>query len=188
MSYLVLTLCVLIVVALASAYLARHMARGTGLPAGQLLYGDTGFPVGKVSPVIRDVAGVRQERPLRSERYGLVGRPDYLVRTADGIVPVEAKSTACPVGGRPYASHVMQLVAYCLLVEDVLGEAVPYGIIKYRDREVRVGYTPELATSLVALVGEMREAAEAAEVHRSHEDVRRCVGCSMRDVCAEPLA
>jgi len=34
----------------------------------------------------------------------------------------------------------------------------------------------------------MRAARDAGEVHRSHEDPRRCAGCSMRDVCTESLA
>jgi CRISPR-associated exonuclease Cas4 len=103
-------------------------------------------------------------------------------------VPVEAKSAAVPPDGRPRDSHVAQLAAYCLLVEDVLGATVPYGLIKYRDREVRVEYTPELKEHALALIDEMNDAAFAEEVHRSHEDPRRCAGCSLRDVCTESLA
>ena len=86
----------------------------------------------------------------------------------------------------------MQLAAYCLLVEDVLGAAVPYGLVKYRDREVRVEYTPELRGHALALIEEMEADASASaageEVHRSHDDPRRCAGCSLRDVCTESLA
>ena len=119
---------------------------------------------------------------------GLVGRPDYLIEAEGGVVPVEIKSTACPADGRPYDSHVAQLAAYCLLVEDVLGEPVPFGVIRYRDREVRVEYTDELREHALALLEEMRAARDAEEVHRSHDDPRRCAGCSMRDVCTEALA
>ncbi len=51
------------------------------------------------------------ERPLRSRRYGLVGRPDYLVQTCDGgksfVVPVEVKSRRRP--SQPSANHTLQL-------------------------------------------------------------------------------
>jgi CRISPR-associated exonuclease Cas4 len=186
--WLTLLLCLLIFAAATAATAARREARQTGLPAGALLYSDTGRPVGRIAPTEVGAEGVRQERPLVSSSHGLVGRPDYLIEAEDGVVPVEIKSTACPAGGRPFDSHVAQLAAYCLLVEDVLGEPVPFGVIRYRDREVRVEYTDELRGDALALLEEMRAARDAEEVHRSHDDTRRCAGCSMRDVCTESLA
>jgi CRISPR-associated exonuclease Cas4 len=73
----------------------------------------------------------------------------------------------------------------------VLGVTVPYGMVKYRDREVRVEYTAELREHALALIEEMQDDMDAAasgdEVHRSHDDPRRCAGCSLRDVCTESL-
>jgi CRISPR-associated exonuclease Cas4 len=179
---------VLLVIALI-AHLAAHSAAGrTGLPAGQLIYSDTGYAVGSIGPVTTNEQGEKQERPLTSEHYGLSGRPDYLVRTRDGIVPVEAKSTKCPANGRAYDSHIFQLAAYCLLVEDVIGADVPYGIIRYADAEIIIDYTAELRDELIELLGEMRQARNAEEVHRSHSEARRCSRCSMREICYEALA
>jgi CRISPR-associated exonuclease Cas4 len=186
--WLVVILLALLLTALSARVAAGRAEGRTGLPAGKLLYSDTGFPVGEVGTIEVDERGARQERPLRSLRYGLVGRPDYLVRVREGVVPVEAKSARCPPDGRPRDSHVMQLAAYCLLAEDALGARVPYGIIRYSDREVRVEYTNELREELLALVGEMREARAAEEVHRSHDEARRCANCSMREICDEALA
>jgi CRISPR-associated exonuclease Cas4 len=188
MNFLYLALVLLLVLALVARVYARSGARRAGLPRGQVIYSDTGFPVGRIAPVSLNQEGERQEKPLRSERFGLVGRPDYLVRTDEGIVPVEAKSTACPSNGVPYDSHVMQLAAYCLLVEDATGADVPFGVIRYRDRQLRVDYTDELRDALLALLAEMREARQAEEVHRSHEEARRCAGCSYREICDESLA
>jgi CRISPR-associated exonuclease Cas4 len=188
MSYLVAALLILLVTALAAYVAARRTAARTRLPRGELIYSDTGFPVGKIAPVGRDREGVKQEKPLISRRYGLIGRPDYLVQTDEGIIPVEAKSARSPAGGRAYDSHVFQLAAYCLLVEDVLGAEIPHGIIRYADREVLIDYTPELREDLLALLEEMREARLAEEVHRDHEDARRCSGCGLREVCVESLA
>jgi len=74
----------------------------SGLPPGRLIYVDTG-------------AWNRCERSLFSNEHRLTGRPDYLVTGREGIVPVEVKSGAAPAA--PYAAHVLQLAAYCLLVE-----------------------------------------------------------------------
>ncbi|HKC66102.1 MAG TPA: CRISPR-associated protein Cas4 [Pyrinomonadaceae bacterium] len=188
MIYILVIIVILLVIALSSIVAARKAASRSGLPSGQLIYSDTGYPTGRVSRVITNEQGVKQERPLVSRRYGLTGRPDYLVRTSEGIVPVEAKSTKCPAGGRAYDSHVMQLAAYCLLVEDVLDARVPYGIIRYADEEVVVDYSIELRDELIALLEEMKEAREASDVHRNHRDARRCSRCSMREICEEALA
>lgn len=186
--YLSVAFLILVAVAVAARIVARSRARRAGLPRGSLIYGDTGAPVGRVAPVTLGEDGERQERPLVSRRHGLTGRPDYLVRTREGVVPVEAKSTRRPASGVPYDSHLMQLAAYCLLVEDQLGEPVPYGVVRYRDGEVRVDYTPDLRAALLELLGEMREARDAEEVHRSHEEPPRCAACSYRDACDESLA
>lgn len=187
---LALLFCLLAAAALARAAAARE-SRRAGLPSGSLLYSDTGRPVGRVAPAEVGRDEKKQERPLLSHALGLVGRPDYLVEAEGGVVPVEAKSSACPPGGRPYDSHVAQLAAYCLLVEEVLGATVPYGVVKYRDREVRVEYTDELRGHALALIEEMKRdmgaSADGEEVHRSHDDPRRCSGCSLRDVCTESL-
>jgi CRISPR-associated exonuclease Cas4 len=191
MIWLAAMVCVLVVAAALARAAAGRESKRSGLPAGALLYSDTGHPVGRVAPAEPGRDGKKQERPLVSETLRLIGRPDYLIEAEGGVVPVEVKSTASPAGGRPYDSHLAQLAAYCLLVEDVLGARVPYGLVKYRDREVRVENTAELRGRALALIEEMNEemaaAASGEEVHRSHDDPRRCAGCSLRDVCTESL-
>jgi len=60
---------------------------------------------------------------LHSTRYGLVGRPDQLVRVGRMLIPVEQK----PSARRIHQSHVLQLAAQCLLVHEVYGIRPPYG-------------------------------------------------------------
>jgi CRISPR-associated exonuclease Cas4 len=188
MNFLWLIFVVLLVVAACAWVAARRGARRAGLPGGRVVYSDTGAPVGRIAPVTLNERGERQEKPLLSHRHGLVGRPDYLVETEDGVVPVEAKSTKCPADGVPYESHVMQLACYCLLVEETTGAGVPFGVIRYRDRQLRVDFTDELREDLLALLGEMREARRAGDVHRSHDETARCAACSYREICVESLA
>jgi CRISPR-associated exonuclease Cas4 len=96
-----------------------------------------------------DVGAIYQQPSLVSAQYGLSGRPDYLVRVDCGVVPVELKSGKSPRSGRPYDGHLFQLVAYCLLVEDVCQAFVPYGVIEYEDRSIRVEYNSALRKSLL---------------------------------------
>lgn len=171
-------LALLIIVLLASALIVRSAALGvrarTALPAGKILYSDT----------------IREERSsetLISWQHGLKGRPDYLVETTEGIVPIEIKSTFLPRSGRPYDSHVMQLACYCLLCEEAMNARVPFGLIRYRNGEVRVEYTPKLRARLLSLLAEMRKVQSLRIVHRNHSQPRRCAGCGFKDLCGEPL-
>ncbi len=52
---------------------------------------------------------------------------------------------------------MLQLAAYCLLVEEQESQAVPYGIIKYADKAFEVDYTPALRAQVVdTLAGHAR--------------------------------
>ena len=171
---IIVLLIVLLISALALGSRARAARLRAGLPEGNVLYSDT------------DVDRFRNAA-LVSREYGLKGRPDYLVETSEGVVPVEIKSSFAPAKGHAYDSHVMQLACYCLLVEETTSADVPYGLIRYRDREERVEYTPELRDRLLSLLAEMREALESPDVHRNHSQARRCARCAFREICDEAL-
>ncbi len=152
---------------------ARRLHEQTGLPQGQVIYADTG-------------AWNRCEKPLFSRRYLLTGRPDYLVDDRSTRIPVEVKSTVCPPS--PYRSHVLQLAAYCLLVEEEYGQPPPYGIIKYHDQAYAVEYTEQLRAQLLSVLAEMRQDLAADDVGPSHANPNRCRSCGYRGECEERLA
>jgi CRISPR-associated exonuclease Cas4 len=152
---------------------ARAAREETGLPVGRVTYADTG-------------AWDRCDRPLFSQRHRLTGRPDYLVQRQEGVIPVEVKSGASP--RQPYRSHVLQLAAYCLLVEEKEGRVPPYGILKYRDQTFEIDYTPALRAELLATLDAMRRCLDARDVDRSHQEPARCHGCGYREQCDQRLA
>ncbi|NIV28571.1 MAG: CRISPR-associated protein Cas4, partial [Anaerolineae bacterium] len=49
-------------------------------------------------------------------------------------------------------AHVLQLAAYCLLVEEQEGQAPAYGILKYGDRAFEVDYTVSLRDGLLRTI------------------------------------
>jgi CRISPR-associated exonuclease Cas4 len=153
--------------------LSHRLRRLSGLPQGQVIYADSPSDAGEV---------------LISRRYGLSGKPDYLLEAkSDGLIPVEVKSGIAPHLGQPYRSHLMQLAVYILLVEDVLQRQAPYGLIRYRDRTLEIANTPELREELLGLVDQMREQLSLSEVRRSHNQRSRCAGCSLAEICDERL-
>ncbi len=148
----------------------RTVRQSTGLPSGRIVYEDVD-------------QGRPPEGPLISKQWRLVGKPDYLLESEEGLIPVEVKSANLPRNGNPYWGHVLQLAAYCLLVEEVYGQRPPHGYIRYRDKTVRVPYTDELRNALLDTLVEVRMAMMAEGMARSHDDVWRCAHCGMAYVC-----
>ncbi len=145
----------------------------SGLPQGKVIYTDTGawFP---------------NADPLYDSDLKLVGKPDYLIEEDNGaIIPVELKSGKAPQ--RPHEGHVMQLAAYCWLVEQNYGLRPYYGIIQYKDRAFAVDYTPDLEADLLDVLTEMRQDMFATAVHRNHEQWAKCNHCGVRDNCEQRL-
>jgi CRISPR-associated exonuclease Cas4 len=162
----------LLVLGLLLLWLAQRGRARSGLPQGRVVYSDTG-------------GWDRLERPLFSQEFALTGKPDYLVADGADIIPVEVKSGRAPA--QPYESHILQLAAYCLLVEECYGRQPPYGIVKYDDRTFEVDYTPELEEELLAILEDIEADLVEGDAPRSHEDVRRCQACGHREQCNESL-
>lgn len=128
--------------------------------------------------------GNDQGEVLRSSVFDLSGRPDYVMETDGGFVPVEVKTGRTPRG--PLFSHILQLAAYCQLVEETHGP-VPYGIIRYEKREDVIRFDERLRSLLQTKLDEVQEHLEGAPVHRSHDRPGKCRSCSRRELCPERL-
>jgi len=152
--------------------LSLILRRRTGLPEGRIVYADPGM-WGKV------------EKPLYDSALGLTGKPDYLVKNHSQIIPVEVKSMWAPT--EPYASHRLQLGAYCLLVERSLGQRPPYGLLRYRNRTFRIPYTTSFEDEVIGILEDIRDHKDMEEVCRSHEHPNRCARCGYRNRCDQRL-
>jgi CRISPR-associated exonuclease Cas4 len=122
---------------------------------------------------------------LTSRVLPLQGRPDYVV-SRDGVsVPVEKKTGRTP--RRPYDSHVLQLAAYCHLLEQADGVRPPYGVLEYPEKQFEVPYTLDVENHLVRTLLRIELAERTGEAHRDHKSVGRCAGCARREGCPERL-
>ncbi|MBZ0291118.1 MAG: CRISPR-associated protein Cas4 [Anaerolineae bacterium] len=149
---------------------ARRRWRQLDMPAGTPVYQDT-----------RETPGGL----LISRGYGLNGKPDFLLRQGGMVIPVEVKTGKTPA--RPYPGHVMQLAAYCVLVEENYGVRPPHGVIRYPERQFTVTFTAALEESLANILDAMRQQRRMAAVHRSHSNPRVCRACGYRERCDERL-
>jgi CRISPR-associated exonuclease Cas4 len=164
----------LVVIGAVLLIISRRLRQDSGMPEGEVFYED---------------ASGRALEQLVSKRLLMAGKPDYLVEDRSGnLIPVEVKSSKAPLAGLPYDSHLMQLAAYFLLLEDVMRSPIPYGLIRYRNRTLRVANTDELRASLMDVVAQMRRAMASGAAQRNHTQATRCSRCSMSHACDERLA
>jgi CRISPR-associated exonuclease Cas4 len=160
----VLAVVVLVGAVLVALALRALLARHRDLRLGTLVSVDAG----------------RRSVLLRSPRYRISGRPDVLRSLADGrTVPVEVKSRTSPPRGPP-PSHVAQVRAYALLVEETTGMSPPFGVLRYSDGgEFRVPWNREARAELLALRFELDRPYDG----RATPSPAKCAGCRWREVC-----
>jgi CRISPR-associated exonuclease Cas4 len=174
MVYLLLGAAALVVLGLLLLWWGRRRRAATGLPAGDVIYSDTGL-------------WQEVQQPLLSRRFGLVGRPDYLVQVKENgkqiTVPVEVKSRRRPP--QPLDGHVLQLGAYCLLVEDHYKQKPPYGLLHYADATLRIPFDDGLRHAVLDTSDAIRRARRAPDVTRQHYDPARCRGCGYAHACGD---
>ena len=164
---------VTLMIAFALFLSARRQRAQTGLPYGaRIVYADTG-------------AWKKVERPLFSRRYGLTGKPDYIVEERGATIPVEVKPNR--VAPAPRESDTLQLAAYALLIEENFGAMPAYGLLKYRDAVFQVEFTDELRARLLDTLAALRRDLTARDVARSHAEPRRCRACGYRAECGQSL-
>jgi CRISPR-associated exonuclease Cas4 len=154
---------VVVGVLLAAAALQLLSARRRDRAAGHLVAIDAGRPL-----------------TMRSERHRISGRPDAVRQLDDGrLVPVEQKTRTTPPRGPP-RSHLVQVWAYCLLVEETQGVPPPYGLLRYSDGgEFRITWSASARAELLALRAEMDRPYDG----RASPSPGKCAGCRWVRCC-----
>ncbi len=127
----------------------------------------------------------RPSRVLRSARHGISGKPDYLVVENGRIAPVEVKPTR--ESDRPWLRDVVQLAAYCLLVEETHERFAGYGYLRYANRTFRIDFTDSMRDEVLRTVNALRDDLDATNVDANHDDPRRCARCALRTPCGRPV-
>jgi CRISPR-associated exonuclease Cas4 len=166
----------LAILAVALFLLAAQSRRRIGIPAGALVYQDLpGQPF--------------DGKPLRSHTLGISGKPDCLIRTVTGIVPVELKNASKPPArGEVYPSHMIQALAYCALVEDQIKIPAPYALVIYAGQQVRpVEFNEQRRRWPLDTIRQIELARQRQVANRNHDHQARCAGCGVRSHCDQAL-
>ena len=131
--------------------------------------------------VASDSVVSRPSRVLRSARYGIAGKPDYLVQENGRIAPVELKPSR--ESDSPWLRDVVQLAAYCLLLEETEPRFAGYGYLRYAHRTFRIDFTERVRGELLRTIAGMRADLTASDVLPNHHDPRRCARCLLVAAC-----
>jgi CRISPR-associated exonuclease Cas4 len=128
----------------------------------------------------------RFQRQWTAWEYGITGHIDYVVEHKGYLIPILRKSGKAPQSPSipPYDSHLAQLVALCLLIQENKKLIPPYGIIRYDDRTFEVDYDEAAFTALLDTLDEIQSKRHANRIpQRSHDEPRRCIACRHRKTC-----
>jgi CRISPR-associated exonuclease Cas4 len=119
---------------------------------------------------------------LTSRRYGLVCRPDRLVKASGAVTPEEWKSALVL---RDW--HVAQLGVDFLVIEDRLRVKPSHGFIVTGDgARHRVENTENLRARVLGLAGQIRAARRAVDTPIPVSPTpRQCAPCGMRRQCGQ---
>jgi len=139
-------------------FLLEKQKKGFGALTNTIIYHDTQMSPGQV---------------LYAKSINLKGKPDYLIKKKDNIIPVEVKRGS-KTPREAYENHTMQLMAYCLLVEENYHIRPPGGIIKYREKEFPIAYTKEAEKYLRLAIQDMTALKQSGiELHCKHPEHNR---------------
>jgi|GEM_PF-233512 len=148
----------------------RTMRKEYGILEGRIVYTDLDKPA----------------EPLFSEQLRLTGKPDFIVKFKGQYIPIEVKTG---ITDSPYRNHVMQLAAYCLLVEEKYNEVTPFGVLVYGGgRQFRIPFEAYLRSQMITIMEEMRTKLATGIIRRNHNLIAKCQYCSMRVHCSQKIA
>ncbi len=120
---------------------------------------------------------------LRSERLGLVGRPDLVIVTDSACFPVDFKDTE----GGARQNYRDQMAAYGLLAEEQLGKPVREGFVYLMptDDIVRIPISAADRSRIRQYLDEIRSMVARQELPEATAVRARCAACEYRNYCAD---
>lgn len=126
---------------------------------------------------------------LESDRLGMKGKVDALKTARGRLIPYEHKRGKCFKNddGSPGAwnSDRIQILAYAMLLEDVSGEPVQEGRIRYHASNVTVSIelTEGAREEVLACIEETVELRKSVERPPITDNQKLCLKCSLAPVC-----
>ncbi len=118
---------------------------------------------------------------LESQRYGIKGYVDAIIRRRDQYIPIDIKFSRFK---RVFYGWKMQLAAYSLLVEENFHCKVRKGYIYLAETKewIEVEITPEDKKALVKIIRKVEEVLKEEKFPRASKS-KKCSYCEMSKLC-----
>ncbi len=127
-----------------------------------------------------------QSKILTSKRYGLKGKPDFILKSKFGssLIPIELKSGTIKENLVPRQGDLMQLAAYFIIIEDYFGIVPKSGRLIYKDYMFIIKNTKKLRNILLETVDDMRDMLDGCKQYVEPSFVM-CKHCVCRGTVCE---
>ncbi|MFW6028823.1 MAG: CRISPR-associated protein Cas4 [Halanaerobiales bacterium] len=118
-----------------------------------------------------------------SDKLGLSGKLDMLVKTERELIPIEMKYTQ----KKPGINHKYQLAAYMLLLEEVYHCGIRGGIIHIIPTKESYYYknTKSLRTKVREIIKKIREIIIYEKFPEKCDGWRKCKNCEYKNYCGD---
>jgi CRISPR-associated exonuclease Cas4 len=118
---------------------------------------------------------------VTSKRFGLSGKIDLLILTADAGYPVDFKDT----DGGVRRNHRVQLTAYALLIEENLERRVPAAFVYLVPSKelIRIEIGDDLRKEVISAIDEIRGFVRDEKMPEPTSARARCTACEFRNYC-----
>ncbi len=119
-------------------------------------------------------------KEYRSEKLGLISKPDALLKEEHSIIPIDVKPMTDKVRDR----HVVALLVHMQLIEEKEGKRPPYGILLMGEkrRQVKIKNTEEKQRWLDSLLDEMRAICDGVPAVPAPSKFK-CQNCDVHKIC-----
>lgn len=122
-------------------------------------------------------------KQLYSEKLGLSGKVDLLIKTAGSYYPVDFKYTT----SQPHKNHLYQLLGYAIILDDIYNCFVDRGFIYLIPKEDAVIFdlTNDLKTKAKSLLDEIRNMVLSQQMPPPIKSKVKCLDCEYRNFCGD---
>lgn len=126
---------------------------------------------------------------FESEKFGLIGKVDCIRKRDGEIIPYEHKrgkaARSIDKKAETWASDRLQIIAYCLLVEENSGKTILEGRVRYHadNATVRVPIDEQARTDFATHLERAKDLQTSIERPPVAANERLCVKCSLAPIC-----
>jgi len=122
-------------------------------------------------------------KQLHSDKYGLSGKIDLLIKTTDSYYPVDFKYTT----SQPHKNHLYQILGYAIILEDVYDCVVKKGFVYLIPKEDAVVFdlSDDLKDETKNLLSEIKKMIHYQQIPPPIKSQAKCLDCEYRNFCGD---